>query len=468
MADGLRSRRRALLIVPPLYDFAAYDLFSKPLGLMRVGSWLERYGWETVMVNALDHRDPASRRRWGAPRRAADGTGKFFRQRRGFPAELRPEGPRFARYGISEESFEGHLWEVLAGGRTDAVFVTTGMTYWYPGVREAVETVRRLDPRVPVVCGGVYAALMPDHCRAVCGADYAVAGDWGALAGWAENRGLDLPGAGPEGEYRWYGAVPAEAGVLQLNRGCPNRCRYCASRILEPRFSSGGVETALGITEELAVCRGTRNFAFYDDALLVAPEEGLLPFLEGLERRWGRRTAEGGLFPQRGDLRFFLPNAVHMSRLSPELLGRMEAAGFQEYRMGFESASGDFHARMDGKVDGGSLDRCVEAFREAGVSLGKAAVYVLAGLPGQDPGEVEASVRFAAARGVKVRLAQYSPVPGTSLWEESCRLSRFPLAEEPLYHSNTFFPLESEAFSRAELERLKGLVRDLNRRMKHP
>ncbi len=153
-----------------------------------------------------------------------------------------------------------------------------------------------------------------------------------------------------------------------------------------------------------------------------------------------------------------------MSRLTPEILGRMEAAGFREYRMGFESASGDFHARMDGKVDGGSLDRCTEAFREAGVSLEKAAVYVLAGLPGQAPEEVEESIRFAAERGVTVRLAQYSPVPRTALWEESCRLSCYPLAEEPLYHNNTFFPLESDRFPRAELERLKGLARRLNRR----
>jgi len=72
---------------------------------------------------------------------------------------------------------------------------------------------------------------------------------------------------------------------------------------------------------------------------------------------------------------------------------------------------------------------------------------------------VETSVRKALAEGVRVRLAEYSPVPGTGLWEESIRRCRYPIGEEPLYHNNSFFPMEWEGFSREDLTRLKELAR---------
>jgi hypothetical protein len=39
------------------------------------------------------------------------------------------------------------------------------MTYWYPGVVEAIARVRARFGAVPVVLGGVYATLCTDHAR---------------------------------------------------------------------------------------------------------------------------------------------------------------------------------------------------------------------------------------------------------------------------------------------------------------
>jgi hypothetical protein len=60
-----------------------------------------------------------------------------------------------------------------------------------------------------------------------------------------------------------------------------------------------------------------------------------------------------------------------------------------------------------------------------------------------------------------VRLAEYSPVPGTALWAESCRLSPFPLAEEPLTHNNSILPLRWAGLTLERLQALKDLARDL-------
>lgn len=459
MADA--EKPRALLLVPPLYDFAAFDLFSKPLGLMRIGLWLEEGGWDTHLINALDYRDRLSLQRLGPPRRRSNGSGKFFRQPSPFPGSYPPPGeegrlPRFARYGILQEALRSQLISFFQEGPPAMVFISGAMTYWYGGLQEAVSMVRQAARDVglsgsavpPLVCGGIYPSLMPEHCRKVCRPDYVMINGphaWDDLRAWGRRRALPLPDGAPGRSYRLYDTVPAEAAVLELNRGCPLSCHYCASSRLIPRFSSGGAEAALAQLDSLYQ-HGTRHFAFYDDALLVAPEEGILLFLEGLRSR------------QLQDVFFHLPNALHMKALTPSLLAAMDQAGFQEFRMGYESSSESFHQQRDGKVSSETLDRCRHTFLEAGVPLARGTLYVLAGLPGQDPDEVEASVRRGNEAGFTVRLAWYSPVPGTALWEESCQQSVYPLAEEPLYHNNTFFPMESPRFTRSEMQRLKTLA----------
>ena len=101
--------------------------------------------------------------------------------------------------------------------------------------------------------------------------------------------------------------------------------------------------------------------------------------------------------------------------------------------------------------------------RSAGFARHEITAYVLAGLPSQGWQEVAASIRFAADLGVRVALAEYSPVPGTALWTASVRSSRYPL-EEPLAHNNSILPLQWEGFTPADLQHLKNLARATRRR----
>ena len=43
------------------------------------------------------------------------------------------------------------LLKVLSSARFDAVLVQTVMTYWYPGVKEVIEDIRRLQPQARIV-----------------------------------------------------------------------------------------------------------------------------------------------------------------------------------------------------------------------------------------------------------------------------------------------------------------------------
>lgn len=452
-----KDRPPAVLIQPPVYDFALFDLYLKPFGLLRLGRWLEEGGWDVRFVDALDYRDPGSSDVLGKPKRRADGTGKFHRLRVKTPAVLPDLGRSYARYGILSEVLEERLLAAAGkdrpGGRPAAVFVSTGMTYWYPGTEEVCRIVRRIWPGVPLFIGGIYATLLPEHSKKTTGADGVITGDdFSILRKELTKRSLPAP-------EKQAPAVPLldvpvwdDAAVLRLNQGCPLRCRYCASGLLCTGFVPGDWETVYDWFERLCQ-KNVHNFAFYDDALLFRKDEILHPFLKEVVKRFGPF----------GTVKFFTPNAVHLRYLDEETAALMRRAGFQELRIGFESADAGFHDLYDGKFEPAEVKERLAAARRAGFSSREIRVYILVGIPGQYAEEAEASVRYAAEAGVWITLARYSPVPGTGLWKESVRKSRYPIAEEPLFHNNTFFSMEWEGFTRNDLSRLRSMAVERNR-----
>jgi radical SAM superfamily enzyme YgiQ (UPF0313 family) len=239
------------------------------------------------------------------------------------------------------------------------------------------------------------------------------------------------------------------AGVVRLNDGCPMRCAYCASHLISPHFRPGDVTTTLHNIEIYKNRCNVRSIAFYDDALLHRKDRALVPLLEEIVDR-------------DLDLSFYLPNAVHLRYLDPKTAGLMKRAGFREVRLGFESSSAAFHSLHDAKVEAGDLAECVRILKDAGFGGGEIITYVLAGMPDQAPEEVEGSIRHAASLGVRISVAEYSPVPGTSLWDRTVSASPFPIADEPLFQNNSLFPLRRAEFTTGDLQRLKDLARGLS------
>ncbi len=442
----LRRQPRALLLFPPIYDFALYDLFLKPYALCRLGAWLARAGYQVRLVNAMDYRDPRSAALLGSPRREARGTGKFFRQVVHTPPAVAGIERSYARYGVVAESLEAQI----SAGEPDVVFVSAGMTYWYPGVIEAIRIVKKAFPGVEVILGGIYPTLCPEHARATSKADVVVSGHaFPQIIDILKDRSLPTTEPPVAEKLLLLPEANWDAGVLRLNRGCPLACAYCSSKTIEPRYTPGRPDQLVQTVREMNRCFGTRSFAFYDDALLVGKEEGLLPFLEQLRR-------------SELSLKFYLPNAVHLRFLDRRCASMMKRGGFQEVRIGFESAQTAFHESLDNKLDTPMLAEGLECLFQVGFAKKNIIVYILAGMPGQEAGEVEESVRYAASFGIRVQLAEYSPTPGSALWAKAVRSSSFALEEEPLTHNNSLLPLRWKGFTLDDLNRLKALTRSLN------
>ena len=156
----------------------------------------------------------------GAPhaRPGPFGTGRYPKEIIPPPAALEGITRRYGRYGISEAAFRERLARVPTPA---AILVTSLMTYWYPGVAAAIRLAREHFPDVPVILGGIYATLCPEHARQHSGADRVVAGPGEAaifplleeITGWPRRgrfsgpRRFGLPalsGPGPPGASLLY------------------------------------------------------------------------------------------------------------------------------------------------------------------------------------------------------------------------------------------------------------------------
>jgi pyruvate-formate lyase-activating enzyme len=421
---------RILLVNPPICDFTAYDYWLRPYGLLRVAGQLRGQA-ELCLFDLLDRLHPAMP---PGLKRDAWGRGAFPAEALPKPAALSAVRRRYYRFGLPRQLLRAFL---QTQGPFDAVLVQTTMTYWYPGVREVIEEVRQVSPQSVLVLGGVYATLCPAHAKTL-GADLVVEGqDLGPL--W---NLLGMRGAAEALPY-WEGYEKLETGVVKLTEGCPFRCTYCSVPKVYPKFT-GDVERALA-EMELLHKRGVRRLAFYDDALLFSEEELLLPLLEEvIGRGYG--------------FELHTPNALNARFITPPVAQRMVRAGFKSFYLGFESSAYAWQKKTGGKVYSAELVEAVEALERAGAERRSLTAYLIAGHPRGDQQEVETSMRFAHALGIRVMLAEFSPIPSTPDGE-ACR--EWVDLDEPLWHNKTAF---AEHFlGRPELDRLKALCHHLNR-----
>jgi len=162
----LRSAPPHLLLINPwIHDFAAYDFWAKPLGLLTLAAILRQAGVRVSYIDCLDRFHPKAPPSDPAARH---GRGPYRKTRLPNPSQFPDVARRFARYGVDPAWLREDLRTL---GRPDLILVTSSMTYWYTGVRETVASVKDVYPQVPLVLGGVYASLCPDHARRCSGAD---------------------------------------------------------------------------------------------------------------------------------------------------------------------------------------------------------------------------------------------------------------------------------------------------------
>jgi hypothetical protein len=112
-------------------------------------------------------------------------------------------------------------------------------------VWDSVRFYKETYPRAKVIVGGIYASLMPEHCKK-SGCDKVF-------------KGVDKRVE----EYRpAYDLVDVDYQIIHTSRGCVRRCKFCGTWKIEPKFTY-----KRSIKDEIC----SNRIVFYDNNLLANP-----------------------------------------------------------------------------------------------------------------------------------------------------------------------------------------------------
>jgi radical SAM superfamily enzyme YgiQ (UPF0313 family) len=461
------SSPHILLINPWITDFATYNFWIKPLGLLYISSFLRAKGFRITLLDCLECQT----------KRKTYGDGKFHKTIIEKPEPLKSIPRNYGQYGIPEE---GIIEQLLSLEKPDVVAITSGMTYWYPGVIKLIEITRKLFNQVPIILGGIYATLCYEHARRYSGADYIVSGrgELKALNLASDLVGLKNPSRQPDAESNCGEEARKKRNVwrapenllcdpdldllpypcfelyatldyvcILTSRGCPLHCSYCATPVVAHDFKRRNALNVLDEIQYWTAQHSVKNIAFYDDALLIDPSSHILPILREIRRRGIRCN-------------FHAPNGLHVREIDEEVADLLFQCQFKTIRLGFETSNERLQKESGGKVSNEDFRRSVRNLRRAGYSKEDIGVYVMAGLPGQRVQEVKESIAFVKELGAKPMLVEYSPIPNTPLFEKAKKMSPFDLESEPLFHNNSIFPCQWNGFTMEDFKQVKNEIRE--------
>jgi radical SAM superfamily enzyme YgiQ (UPF0313 family) len=436
-----------LLVNPWIHDFAAYDFWAKPLGLLALAALLRSHGLSVSYIDCLDRFHPGAAD--GDPS-ARYGRGPYLKTRIAKPRGLRDVQRTFSRYGIKPRWFREDLQALQP---PDLILITSLMTYWYTGVQETVTILRAFFPDTPIILGGIYASLCHEHALKNAGVD-------DIFCGPAEDALFDLvdrythfkttPRFNPQNLDTYpYPALDLQNQInyvpLLTSRGCPFKCTYCASHFLNPIRMWRSPDSVLEEINFWHQSYQVKDFVLYDDAFLVDAEQHAIPLLEKIIQADIR-------------LRFHTPNALHIRGISAQSARLLYRAGFKTIRLGLETAEFDRRETMDRKVTEDDFSRTAGYLKEAGFEKHQIGAYLLMGLPGQELAAVERSIRAVQETQITPVLAYYSPIPHTAMWPEAVAASRYDLEADPIFTNNSVLPCQSDAFNWETISALKELA----------
>ena len=250
----------------------------------------------------------------------------------------------------------------------DLVLATTMFSYEWPDIKKELDRALVADYHRRVIVGGIAATLLADKIG-----DLLPAVD--VFPGYSK----ELDGLRPAYDAPWIiDDMWRSTSYVFTSRGCPNACRYCAVRIIEPE---GWVNDRwkIAIDED-------RPFVWLGDNNLTAqPREHLRDVCSTLSRLDKRVAIDSGV------------DCKHIDDEVAELLASMKYKG-RGLRVGFDRIGEDGHYK-----------RAVELLMSKGVRPDSMMSLVLFNYT-DSPKEADYRMRVVAGYGIKPYPQCYVPL----------------------------------------------------------
>lgn len=442
---------------PYIFDFTAYDLWLRPLGLLYLASVVKQFtDCEVHWIDALDrfqaanHPDQKSvdpqNTRPGIQKH--DGRGKFHREIVAKPGIYRQVPRYYSRYGLPVEAFKHRLQQLP---EIDLIFMTSLMTYWVEGIRFTIDCLRERFPRAEVVLGGVLPTLFSRFAKQHIPVDHIIRGP-------GESRILEFlktrrTKVRKHPDFTDIDSIPFPANEflsnpkilpLMTSRGCPYTCAYCASRILNPAFRERSPGSVREEITAMADQYHTEHFVIFDDALLINQDRRFHRIFDGIE----------SISPAC----FHTPNGLHAREIRADTSERLFQSGFKTIRLGFESIKPEILSISSHKVNREDMARAVSNLEKAGYRKGEIEVYILFGMVNQSRKDMEDTLFFVRDLGVIPRLSYFSPVPGTRLFRYLQKKGILSTPANLLETNKTYFVYQKSGLSPEDIQSVKELT----------
>jgi anaerobic magnesium-protoporphyrin IX monomethyl ester cyclase len=382
---GIFTSMLKILLTNPanIGGFRAVGLHFPPMGLLYLGAYLEREGYQ---VEIRDFCNPGER-------------------------------PDYSHY--------------------DLVCISTDTTRHY----KAMEIARQAkEAGCTVVMGGPHPCYFDEEILASKWVDFIVHGegevtllelvkvlegggqDWEGVEGISFHRDGEVVRTPPRPFIQDLDSLPVPARHLidvdlyrktqfgeraitpvVTSRGCPSNCNFCSSSsFFGRRWRARSADSVVEELEELHNTYGFGAAAFVDDNFTLSPER-VVAISEGIIRK--------GL-----DIWWWNFSRAETIVKNEEMLQVMRRAGAKTIYIGVESASPQTLAELGKRMDLDTVIKAVEVLKRHGFEI--FASYIL-GSPRDTVKDIHETIRFA--KRLDTNVAQFSiltPYPGTVLYEE--------------------------------------------------
>lgn len=132
------------------------------------------------------------------------------------------------------------------------IWITSLFTYWAGFVKDSVQAYRSLFPNSKIIVGGIYASLMPEHCKSFTGCDEVYSGVMEVAEDYFPAFNL----------INNYNTAKIDYQIIHASRGCNRKCSFCGTWKLEPEF-----KPKASIQDEIKYPK----IVFYDNNFLANP-----------------------------------------------------------------------------------------------------------------------------------------------------------------------------------------------------
>ncbi|MBF0432703.1 MAG: radical SAM protein [Fibrobacteria bacterium] len=425
-------------INPPVEDFACTNYYSLPFGMLSFIHIIRLHIPEFFYFDFL-HEDFANQGEKYTYKK--NNLYEYPRTQIQKPKALEKLNRYYRRFGNSSDSFDAYLTKNHINLDTCILYVNTDFTYRGPGI---VRFLWELQNQYGIsfsniVLGGTAATLIPEYFKTHLPGIGFFNPDM--LMAYTD-RVLETMDNSPAfyDVYKNLRFIP-----FRLNRFCPDKCAYCASRRISASlgYTRPVFNKTASWVESLGMHLEQYTKQFKTD-LLIPFDDALMYSLKYLPAIFGRKR-----------YKIYTPNGLHLKMVTPESARLLFQLGFEQLRFGIETLSQKHQEDSSDKIRNISIKDKLNMLLEAGFNRSQIRFYIIYGLEGQRFEDVLETITALKPLGCGFNISGYAPVPGTPMYDRVNKGLNGIFDREPALGNNSTVPLWNPEFSEERIDKIK-------------